>query len=164
MRFFFYGTLIDPDVRRLVLGGAQPVMLDPARLAGWERREVVGATFPIVIVRAAGIVEGVLARGIDEYGSRRLVAYEGDGYGLSEVEVILDDGRRKSALVFAPASGGPHRPGSGVWRYETWSRRHKAAFLREIARDRWGRNQRGRAAARLWLPGEGGTAKQPWRR
>jgi len=135
VRFFFYGTLIDPDVRRLVLGDDQPVAVDPARLVGWERREVVGATFPIIVERASGVVDGVLARGIGDDGRRRLIAYEGEGYALVEIDVVLADGRSRSTMVFTPSPNGAHRPGPRAWRYETWLRRHKAAFLREIARE-----------------------------
>lgn len=135
MRFFFYGTLIDPDVRRLVLGDGEPgtEMLEAASLAGWERRAVAGASYPIILPRAGGVVEGVLARGIGPVGRRRLIAYEGRGYDLREVRVTLKNGCSRGALVFAPAKRGALVPDASAWSYETWMRRNKGAFLREIA-------------------------------
>ncbi|MBL8834369.1 MAG: gamma-glutamylcyclotransferase, partial [Rhodospirillales bacterium] len=47
MRFFFYGTLIDPDVRRAVLGRLAPASVEPATLKGWRRFSAKGVTFPI---------------------------------------------------------------------------------------------------------------------
>lgn len=138
MRFFFYGTLIDPDVRRIVLGDGEPgtEALEDAALAGWERRAVAGASYPIIVARAGGVVDGILARGLGAVGRRRLIAYEGAGYDLIDVRVALTDGRLRDALVFAPARRGALVPDAAAWRYETWLRRHKNAFLREIAGSR----------------------------
>lgn len=133
MRFFFYGTLIDPDVRTLVLGA--PCAVEPAELAGWERRAIVGESYPLVLPRAGGRVEGVLARGIDAPGRRRLEVYEGDAYDVIDVEVRRADGRQKRALVFVPSRGSPLRASTSDWSYARWARNDKARFLREIAAD-----------------------------
>lgn len=138
MRFFFYGTLIDPDVRRVVLGARAAATIEsrPAILPGWERRAVRGAGYPVIIRRASGSVDGMLACGLDAQARRRLVDYEGRGYDLIRVAVVLDDGRRRTALVFAPAAGGELKPAPGAWSYPRWLRRSKRAFLREIDRRR----------------------------
>jgi hypothetical protein len=61
LRFFFYGTLIDADVRRLVLGRLAPDEVEPATLSGWRRVKLAGVTYPGIVPDAKGWVEGVLA-------------------------------------------------------------------------------------------------------
>lgn len=132
MRFFFYGTLLDSDLRRFVLGARAPTTVEPATLAGWERVPVRDAVLPIIRRRAGAAVEGMLARGLDAEAARLLVEYESGGYDLVAVEVALADGGRRSARVFAAIPGGPLAPASGAWRFDEWERRHKAAFLAAI--------------------------------
>lgn len=142
MRFFFYGTLIDPDVRRVVIGAraATTIVLRDAVLPNWERRALRGVSYPVILPRAGGSVTGLLATGIDAQARRRLIAYEGDGYDLVRVGVVLASMRTKPALVFAPSAGGPLKPDTSHWTYSRWLRESKRDFMREIGD--------GRAAAR----------------
>jgi hypothetical protein len=136
VRFFFYGTLIDPDVRRIVLGELAPAEVERAMLSGWERVKVRNATFPMIRRRAGARVEGVLARGLDAEARRRLVAYEDESaYDVFEVAVALASGKRLGAWVFAPPPGGALAAGRGAWRFDDWERRHKRDFLRSIGRE-----------------------------
>jgi hypothetical protein len=134
LRFFFYGTLIDPDVRRIVLGrrAAAEAHLRDAVLQGWERRALRGVSYPVILRRAGASVDGVLASGLDAKARHRLIAYEGEGYDLVAVEVELVGDVRRAASVFAPSPGGPLKPTSGSWSYARWLRDSKRAFLREI--------------------------------
>lgn len=134
MRFFFYGTLIDPDVRRAVLGARAAGAIDvrEASLEGWERRAVRGETYPVILRRAGGRVDGLLASGLGAPQRRRLVAYEGDGYDLLPVSVSLADGRARMALVFAPTPGGALKPASSGWDYARWLSLDKRGFLRQF--------------------------------
>jgi len=134
VRFFFYGTLIDPDVRRVVLGELAPAEVERATLAGWERVPVRNATFPMIRRLAGARVEGVLVRGLDTEARRRLVTYEDESsYDMLEITVALATGRRVGAWVFAPPPDGTLAPGRGTWRFDDWERRHKRDFLRSIA-------------------------------
>lgn len=134
MRFFFYGTLIDPDVRRVVLGAcvAETAHLRDAVLKGWERRALRGASYPVILRRAGGSVDGVLASGLDAEARRRLIEYEGEGYDLIAVEVELAGELRRDASAFAPTPGGPLEATSDSWSYARWVRDSKRAFMREI--------------------------------
>jgi hypothetical protein len=42
MRFFFYGTLMDEDIRRAVLGDRAPDAVEPATLIGYRRMAAAG--------------------------------------------------------------------------------------------------------------------------
>lgn len=132
MRFFFYGTLLDEDVRRLVLGERAPAVVEPATADGWRRLTLEGVDYP-VIVRAEGeVVAGVVARGLDATARTRLERYEGPDYVRAAIEVLLDtDGRRLAVNVFVP------RPGFRVigrhgWDLARWQRQVKARFLARL--------------------------------
>lgn len=132
MRFFFYGTLIDADVRRAVLGRRAPAAVEPATLAGWRRVRLPKVTYPAIVPDRRSAVEGVLARGLDGQAQDRLVAYESPAYDLIEVPVTTGAGRQVTALVFAA------KPGStraiGIWDFAEWRRRHKRRFLAGLTR------------------------------
>lgn len=132
MDFFFYGTLLDPDIRRLVLGpGGDKLRLEPAWLRGFERLGIRGASIPVVLPQRGASVEGVLVRGIDRRLARRLRHFEGSGYRLVSRRVRLAHGQQAPALVFLGA--GRIRARRVPWRLADWQRRHKRAFLRLTA-------------------------------
>jgi len=132
MRFFFYGTLIDPDVRRLVLGHLAPAEVEAAVLPGWKRVPLPGVTYPTILRAAEASVKGVLARGLNAAARRRLIDYESDDYDLIDVEVTVAGERRIAAHVFA---GKPTQVrGPGLWTFAAWQRRHKRRFIASLAR------------------------------
>ncbi len=66
MDYFFYGTLMDPDVVARVAGGHRgPTPLEPADAEGFARVYVAGVSYPMLVPRPGGRVEGRLARGVD---------------------------------------------------------------------------------------------------
>jgi gamma-glutamylcyclotransferase (GGCT)/AIG2-like uncharacterized protein YtfP len=103
MRFFFYGTLLDPEVRARVLGDeARPVLLELAVLRGWERYFEAGVPWPMIRRRDGAAVEGALASGLSEAAGRLLDEYEGERYRREKV-VVECGGERLAALVYVPA-------------------------------------------------------------
>ncbi len=128
MQFFFYGTLMDPDVLRAVLGPAAVAFVEPAVLRGWRRVGLVGATYPVA-VRAgrASQVDGVLAWGIDARGRERLIAYEGDSYFMMRLPIEVR-GKTVRAFVFVPRIDRPIRV-SGPWDFAEWQRVHKRRWI-----------------------------------
>jgi hypothetical protein len=130
MRFFFYGTLVDEDVRRAVLGPHAPRHVEPALLDGWRRVPVRGRTYPVVVADPAASVDGVLVRGLNAAARRRLERYEdADLYEVTTLDV-LPTGRMRpvQAFVFVAKAAG-FRRGSGRWEIGEWRRRHKRRFL-----------------------------------
>ncbi len=103
MRFFFYGTLLDPEMRARILGDeARPVVLEAAILRGWERYFEPGVPWPMIRRRDGVAVEGALANGLSEAAGELLDAYEGEFYRREEV-VVERAGERVAALVYVPA-------------------------------------------------------------
>jgi len=128
--FFFYGTLLDAEVRALVMGAGAPAAVETATLAGWRRITRPGATYPIVVRAPDDTVEGAIARALVPDAVSRLIAYEGAEYGTAAVEVRLADGRSAAAEMFVPS--GEHAAGGRPWDLAAWQRRHKRRFIARL--------------------------------
>ncbi len=133
-KFFFYGTLLDADVRRIVVGRAVPdAAVTPAMLAGYRRVRVVGKWFPMLVPGLAGdTVDGVLAAGFGHAEIARLVAYEGPHYALERVALRLAGGKAATGLVFL-ARAGALKPSNEPWELEPWQRAEKPRVLRGLS-------------------------------
>lgn len=127
--FFFYGTLRDPDVVAAVLGRRPANAAEPAQAHGWRAAPVTGASYPVLVPEPGYAATGVLLRGLTPADLRRLIDYEGPGYRLAAMTVECASGP-VDAQVFLPASGVAHS--SGVWSFETWQKRHRAAWLARL--------------------------------
>jgi hypothetical protein len=140
MVYFFYGTLCDADVQRLVLGYRPgPRQLRPARLPGYRRKRARGRSYPVLLRAAGGQVAGLLFRPARASDAARLSAYEGPEY----VTRILPVRRSHTggvtagcnalgrARVFLP-TGASLPADVHDWALPRWQRRDKAAFLRSL--------------------------------
>jgi hypothetical protein len=145
MALFFYGTLLDDDVRRLVLGPERTdaLRMRPARLYGFCRVRASVGDFPILKPRPGMAVDGMLvtdaaaeagraSRAIDRKALQRIAHFEGDEYLLNRRTVWLSGGRKAVAWVFLPTHG---RYLSGdAWTLERWQRRSKHRLMPYFAR------------------------------
>jgi gamma-glutamylcyclotransferase (GGCT)/AIG2-like uncharacterized protein YtfP len=133
MRFFFYGTLLDDEIRRIVVGRA--VAITGATLMGWRRLAAAGKHYPFIQADAAASVEGAVT---DRLGTRdiaRLRHYEGEGYELIAAEVRERGGAHIAAQVFVPSEG--RLIGAGEWNLSDWQREHRAGVLGRLGAYRW---------------------------
>ncbi|MBX6367922.1 MAG: gamma-glutamylcyclotransferase [Rhodospirillales bacterium] len=104
MRFFFYGSLLDPATRRQVLGPlARGLTLERARLDGWRLSRPRRSPWPFIRPCRGSSVEGEISSPIARAARRRLYAYEGELYRTRRVSVRTTDGRRLGATVFVPS-------------------------------------------------------------
>lgn len=129
-RFFFYGTLLDRDLRAAVIGRAVPEdALAPASIAGFRRVRAAGQAYPILIPGGAeDRVDGAIASGFTRAEIDRLVAYEGEGYALTTLPALLADGGTTTAQVFLPAVGGL-KASNEPWDLARWQREDKPRTL-----------------------------------
>jgi len=128
MDFFFYGTLIDADVRDYVLGPrAARISIVPGSLEGYRCVRVAGASFPGLIPDRAARTYGVIARGLGRSDMRKLVRYEGNGYRLASASAKTAGGRTLNARVFLP------KPAIQLtdeeWSFAAWQEAEKWPFL-----------------------------------
>jgi hypothetical protein len=132
VRFFFFGTLMDAEVLRLVLGpAAPPSALGPAVLTGFRRLGVAGRDYPMLVPHPCGQVEGVLAHGVSAEVAHRLSVYEGDEYDVTPLIVRDRHGRSWEAMAYL--TGPKVRADWRRWSLVTWQRRHRRVFLRQVA-------------------------------
>ncbi|MCZ4354032.1 NUDIX domain-containing protein [Roseovarius aestuarii] len=104
---FFYGTLRDAALMRVVLGTDDVPLLE-AVLPGYGVYWAEGQIFPTIEPQADAVATGVLLADLSPEQVARLDFYEGGfGYDLREVQVTAADATY-SALVYFP------RP--GLWR------------------------------------------------
>ena len=131
MCYFFYGTLLDHDVRRAVLGPlADGLTPQPARLADWRRVRLAGRAYPVIVPRRGSTVEGCLVHGMPASAAARLTRFEGPEYRLARLAVATDDGGGPIARAFV--SSGRVAPTPLPWHLDEWARRHKPALLRRL--------------------------------
>jgi len=129
--FFFYGTLCDADVRKVVFGRA--VAAVAATLADHAAVPVARGRYPILMFQRGRAAEGVLCRGLSLMESARLGFYEHEGrdYGVRRFKVGVEGGAH-DAWVYVPL--GTLRRGMGRWDLAEWQRFAKRDFLARAAR------------------------------
>lgn len=131
MRFFFYGTLLDTELRRAVLGRmARRLSPTPATLEGFEARIAAGRRYPLAIRRRGAVLSGIVMT-LPRRAARRIIAYEGPEYRCVRRAVRLAGGAALSAAVFL--ASGRARAARTPWRIEDWrkdARRRRRVFGR----------------------------------
>jgi len=136
MSLFFYGTLLDADVRRAVLGPrrTERLCLAPARLYGFRRVRASVGDYPILKPQPGAAVDGALvydpaaiegagAPALDRTALTRIAHFEGDEYVLRQRSVWLRQGGWATAWIFLPTHA---RYLTGKrWDLARWQRRSK---------------------------------------
>jgi len=133
---FVYGTLLDSDVRRLVIGRelAAPNMA-AATLTDHAVHVLDGHSVPAAVPRPGARIAGRLLYGLTGEEHRRIAVFEGPAYDARRLTVSAPDTAQApvEALVYLA------RPGLALgpegWSLESWQSYRKPAFLREIAGD-----------------------------
>jgi hypothetical protein len=131
--FFFYGTLVDADVRRLVLGREVPdEAVLGAELADFRRYAVEGQPYPAAVPQAGSTVDGVLLPGVGARDAAILSCFEGTDYMAQPLPVSVpsDEGSARIAWVYVASDRVPL--GEPRWLIADWRAQHKPAFI-EIA-------------------------------
>lgn len=133
MRLFFYGTLMDPDICRLVLGEqAQRMRSCPAALPGYRRVRGRKGNFPVLVRRTGGRVHGQLVEGLDATALASIAHFEGREYEPESRLVIDQTGRRQAAWLFLPNT----RAMATVrnWSLVHWQQRSKPRLVPQLRR------------------------------
>jgi len=118
MRVFFFGSLMDTDLVRLVLDRAiEDLLFTSAELLGYERRRAKNESFPIIVPTPGGRVEGVLVEGLTAADVERIRWYESDDYALRPCLVGIEE-RRHEAHVFLATE--TLEPEATAWDFDHW--------------------------------------------
>jgi gamma-glutamylcyclotransferase (GGCT)/AIG2-like uncharacterized protein YtfP len=132
---FVYGTLMDADVRTLVIGRPlEAEQLQPATLKHMRRVYIAGRLYPMVVPRRGASVDGLLLTGLTDEDYARLDAFEGADYGRERQSVLPlgEDGSEGEPVLawFYRTRGMGPRPSPREWRLGDWRKREKPVFLR----------------------------------
>lgn len=142
LEFFFYGTLLDPEIRRLVLQrDVAPENVVPAILSDYRRYAVHDAPYPAAVRHPGAEIEGIVLSGLDAREAALLSHFEGHDYAATLCPVRLGsirsaqdksgDGRLEQAWVFIAGDRVPLT--RAAWSLDAWRAAHKSRFL-ELAR------------------------------
>ena len=124
--FFFYGTLMDPDLQAAVLGGRLPAGMS-AVLDGYRRRTVAGRDYPAIAPAKGASVSGLLLDGVSPTMAARTSLYEGPQYTAASLPVTTEDGTIRDAWTFLPVRG--VWLSARDWSLDVWRQRCKALTL-----------------------------------
>ena len=131
VRFFFYGSLLDPDVTALVIGRRLPPSAwTPATLPGYSRRKARGVSYPVAVRDPKGVVQGAVVSGFSQREVERLTAYEGPRYHTVPLKV-RSRGRIVTVSVFEPKEMA-FQAVDGEWSLQQWQRHDKRWFVERI--------------------------------
>jgi gamma-glutamylcyclotransferase (GGCT)/AIG2-like uncharacterized protein YtfP len=127
LSFFFYGTLMDPDLRAAVLGGPSP-FVHPGSLSDYRRAPIASQDYPGIAPSPGHVVEGLLVQNLTPEMAARASLYEGDQYEARLLSVQTEDGTEHSAWTYVSLPG--LRLAAGDWCLDTWQRRRKALTVK----------------------------------
>ena len=128
LSFFFFGTLQDDDLRKLVLGRSTSTEdIAKAILCGYRCVRLRSRVQPGIVEDPEGQVEGTLARQLDVTDAARISHYESGAYSTESRLVDLPNGGQEEAWIFLSDPSLSVAPGE--WRLENWKLRHKRRSL-----------------------------------
>jgi len=130
--FFFYGTLRDAAVRRIVLGlDMASTSIDPATLQGYRCAPVENGRFPGLVRSVDDVAQGMLVRAVPIEAAIRTSFFEGEvaDYSVDSVTVDLEGGRKESAWTYLPTAS--LTLSAGYWSLSRWQRTYRAGFIRD---------------------------------
>ncbi len=123
MNLFVYGSLLFPEVMRVLLGRVPDST--PATVAGWRVAALPGRVYPC-LVPAEALAKGQLMKGLKPTEWRTLDAFEDTVYDLRRL--TLTDGRDAWAYICPdPANALPD------WDIHIFERDHLTDYLKRCA-------------------------------
>ncbi len=146
MNVFAYGTLMHPDVMRVVTGSLRTYQ--SALLPGYARYRVRGEFYPGLIPAQAAQTSGVLYRGLVRTEVRKLDAFEGVLYERRRVLVRLAGGEWLEAQAYVVVPSCRHRLSDQPWSLDAFARRHVEQFMGRYSGFRRAARRRKAASAR----------------
>jgi len=129
MLFFFYGSLMDGELRRTLAGRkAARLRVTPGVLVNYRRRRARFGDYPVLVPDTGGRVPGLFVEGLDPDLLLWVAHFEGPGYLPDRVSARDLAGRRLAPWAFLPdtRAGASHEP----WDFEAWQRGRKPQVRR----------------------------------
>lgn len=121
MLFFFYGTLMDRDVRQALLGKrASQLRVTPGVLLNYRRLAAKHGDYPVLVPALGGRVNGVFVEGLDAQALLWVAHFEGPTYVPGSV--LAQDMYRQRLWPWAFLPSERSRASSQPWNFRRWQR------------------------------------------
>lgn len=128
MPYFFFGTLMDPDVRRVVLDRwVDPLEIRRGWIEHFRRVWSEEASYPLLVRAPGNLVEGRVLMTPTGRDARRIRHFEDDEYIETATEVRCETGHSVRARFFRATSR--LRATSSPWELIDWAQIHKPGYL-----------------------------------
>jgi len=130
--FFFYGTLRDAAVRRIVLGlDVASTSIDPATLDGYRCAPVENGRFPGLVRSVDDVAQGMLVRAVPIEAAIRTSFFEGEvaDYTVASVTVDLETGDLAPAWTYMPTAS--LALAAGYWSLSRWRQTYRSNFVQD---------------------------------
>lgn len=126
---FFYGSLMEPRIRRNVFGDSiREDRVVSARAEGFCTMVYPGESFPVLVPAADSVANGLVLLEAGAEALERMAFYEGDLYWLDEVEVVTEDGARLLARYNRAMEEDLSL--DEIWCYQRWPAEEREAMVR----------------------------------
>lgn len=129
---FVYGTLLVPELMRVVSGREYPSV--EAIAHGYARSRLAGRVYPGIVATAGSQAPGRVYLEVSQESLRRLDYFEGPEYVRGPLEVTLQDGSRLDALAYIVPSEKRSLLTGEAWGVDHFRARDCQAFV-ERARE-----------------------------
>lgn len=125
-RVFTYGSLMFDEVFTAVTG--RRASNSPALLEGWRRHALRDRTYPAAVPAPGYSVQGIVWLDLSGDDLQKLDEFESTEYRRTQVEVLLADGQRVTADIYAWLAPALLLPDD--WSEQDFRRSHLADFHR----------------------------------
>ncbi|RDD62827.1 gamma-glutamylcyclotransferase family protein [Ferruginivarius sediminum] len=129
MLFFFYGTLMDDELRGALAGAKDATLrITPGTLLNHRRCRARFGNYPVVIPQPGGRLSGLFVEGVDAHLALWIAHYEGPGYVPARVSAVDHAGQRLRPWAFMPLTR--QDASREPWDLQAWQRHDKPAVRR----------------------------------
>lgn len=132
--FFFYGTLMDPEILQSVLGLPELPQLTHGKISGFRIK--LWGRYPALVSAEGGEVVGMVWQVQTEEQFRQLQRYETSAYTWCDCNVDMADGGRVEGARTFRWRGDSRELKDGVFDFVRWQTYFKPSiFGKPVARD-----------------------------
>ena len=127
---FAYGTLLDAEVRSVVLGeNAHQVALTTASLSNHACLRLPDESYPVLTHQPGARTVGAIIENLTDELWARIDFFESDEYELAPIQVETKAGQKETWCYGA----GKVMPGATEpWSLKAWQQQHRSGFLKMI--------------------------------
>ncbi len=133
MNLFVYGTLLDPEIMRLVSG--KDYQRSAAVLPGYACRKLADVVYPAIMACQDVSTSGVVYTSVPLEDIFLLDRYEGNEYVRQTVAVNMSDGSQVAAETYVIAPAQSCRILEESWSFDQFKELHRAKYLRQLSHE-----------------------------